>query len=90
MTQTFCVILVGKNKLELERSNSEDKHEKITRPETTIAPETLWLEDVCFLLGKPIFRDYVSFMEGTFIPITCALQSMFIILQVFHTSMPQK
>ena len=38
-----------------------------TLPETNIfAPENGWLEDDPFLLGRPIFRGYVSFREGIF------------------------
>ena len=36
-----------------------------TLPETNIAPENGGLEDGCFLLGRPIFRGYVSSQEGT-------------------------
>ena len=37
-----------------------------TLPETNIAPKNGWLEYYCtFLLGRPIFRGYVSFREGT-------------------------
>ena len=35
-----------------------------TLPETNIAPTNGWLEDDPFLLGRPIFRDYVSFRES--------------------------
>ena len=39
---------------------------EFTFPETNseFAPENGWLEDDPFLLGWPIFRGYVSFMEG--------------------------
>ena len=37
---------------------------KLTLPETNIAPENEWLEYDPFLLGRPIFRCYVSFGEG--------------------------
>ena len=36
----------------------------LTLPETNIAPENGWLEYKPFLLGRPIFRGYVSFREG--------------------------
>ena len=37
----------------------------ITLPETNIfAPKNGWLEYKPFLLGRPIFRGYVSFREG--------------------------
>ena len=36
----------------------------VTLPETNIASENGWLEDDPFLLGRPIFRCYVSFREG--------------------------
>ena len=32
---------------------------------STVAPENVWLEGKPFLLGRPIFRGYVSFREGT-------------------------
>ena len=35
-----------------------------TPPETNIAPENGWLE-YYFPMGRPIFRGYVSFREGT-------------------------
>ena len=40
---------------------------RITLPKTNMfAPENGWLEYDRFLLGWPIFRDYVSFREGIF------------------------
>ena len=36
-----------------------------TLPETNIAPKNGWLEYYTFLLGRPIFRGYVSFRECT-------------------------
>ena len=42
----------------------EKDHASVTPPETNIAPENGWLEYDRFLLGRPIFRCYVSFREG--------------------------
>ena len=33
---------------------------KSTLPETDICPENGWLEEYTFLLGKPIFRGYIT------------------------------
>ena len=50
----------------------------LTFPETNIAPENGWLEYDRFLLGRPIFRCYVSFREGTSSPIShfCEIQGI--------------
>ena len=47
------------------RQKSQKDGQVITLPETNIAPENGWLEYDRFLWGWPIFRDYVSFREGT-------------------------
>ena len=39
-------------------------HLESTLPETNVAPTNGWLEYDPFLLGRPIFRGYVSFREG--------------------------
>ncbi len=50
-------MLTGKSHLSNNNKNN-------TFPETNIAPKSGWLEYYTFLLGRPIFRCYVSFREG--------------------------
>ena len=45
-------------------------HVPVTLPETNITPKNGWLEYDPFLLGRPIFRGYVSFREGKLLNIT--------------------
>ena len=70
-------LIMGKEKSFFGGSNI--KRLNITLPETNIAPENGWLGDDPFLLGRPIFRGYVSFREGTvfFFSATCGYQWFF-------------